>query len=542
MFSSYMAPDDRFHGNAIEINAPKIVYLTIQGSLILWKLFLGDLSSLVAADLDYDYFTKFGALEMHEKAEEEMLLRFIRNFGHVHELNIGESCHQVLCRLVAKGFNLTPNMRFPGVTYDCCDSDSSSVQFFMGSAAAMETAEEGQNRRKILKTVDGCEADRISTLPESLIVEILSRLPSTEDAIRTGALSKPWKHRWNSVTNLIFKEPDNRPTVGRKNPSSRSDFYSFVDKTLSQCRQEKLKKFKVEATYDSRFESQVNSWIRHAINCNVEEIILMFGFKLEFGDAFLFHDFFFSSSCFTHLTLQGCTMNPTGPINGKNLRNLCFSQLYIKEDSIEKILSGSPQLETLELVICCGFNRLDITSMSVKNLVFSGYINTMRLKGEDSVEINAPNILSLTIQNVIWLWKLLLLNVSSLVEANLDYKKYGRWDGTDNETEEEMLKGLILNLRHVKELKIGDNCSTVYSRMKMKGFQFLPNMKFCHAVHDLSECEYESYSEHEIETESDSEREIESDNDSEHETETDDDSEHETETDDDSERDSDSDM
>lgn len=77
------------------------------------------------------------------------------------------------------------------------------------------------------------------------------------------------------------------------------------------------------------------------------------------------------------------------------------------------------------------------------------------------IEINAPYILSLTIQDDLLLWKLLLLDVFSLVKANLDYLIEWHYETTDKEEEEEILKGLILNLRHVKELEIGSFCFKV---------------------------------------------------------------------------------
>lgn len=49
----------------------------------------------------------------------------------------------------------------------------------------------------------------------------------------------------------------------------------------------------------------------------------------------------------------------------------------------------------------------------------------------------------------------MLTNVSSLVESNLEYTNFGHWVTTPIEIEEKMLKGFILNLRQVKELKIG---------------------------------------------------------------------------------------
>ncbi|KAL4558843.1 hypothetical protein LXL04_037046 [Taraxacum kok-saghyz] len=49
-----------------------------------------------------------------------------------------------------------------------------------------------------------------------------------------------------------------------------------MDKTLAQCRQLKLKKFRVETIYDMQFESKYNDVIHQARNCNVEELDLNF--------------------------------------------------------------------------------------------------------------------------------------------------------------------------------------------------------------------------------------------------------------------------
>ncbi|GJU56002.1 F-box/LRR-repeat protein 25-like protein [Tanacetum coccineum] len=53
-------------------------------------------------------------------------------------------------------------------------------------------------------TVEDEAEDRISLLPDCLIIEILSRLPLTKDAIRTGVLSKRWQHLWPQNPNLNF--------------------------------------------------------------------------------------------------------------------------------------------------------------------------------------------------------------------------------------------------------------------------------------------------------------------------------------------------
>nr|GEX98093.1 hypothetical protein [Tanacetum cinerariifolium] len=149
--------------------------------------------------------------------------------------------------------------------------------------------------------------------------------------------------------------------------------------------------------------------------------------------------------------------------------NCSFGIIHIDEDLIQSILSGSPLLETLELNSCYGaFSQIDITSKSIKNFVFFAYPGY----GVCSMEINAPHIQSLTIQSYRWLHKFLLHDLSSLVKVKLDYKATNEEDAED-----EMLKGILLSVRHVKELKIGKQCLQVFSRLEAKGFAFPPGLR-----------------------------------------------------------------
>ncbi|KAL7597616.1 hypothetical protein Lser_V15G25888 [Lactuca serriola] len=469
----------------------------------------------------------------------------------------------------------------------------------------MEMFEERQNqpknaekRIKYQAITEKGDEDGISALPDGLLLEILSRLPYTKDAIRTGKLSKRWENLWNWVPTLIFTHLDHHLRCECfQNPNSIYDFARLVEKTLTQCRQLKLKKFKLHSYYAIRFESQFNNWIRHAISCNVEELDLEFlyrdrdaefrgainlivnilsgsplletlvleGFdgyrgieissydesevdiikinapqlkklkkfeaassefdiklelqlnnwicyvircnvkeiilklstnKFESESDFKLDQTLFTCSCLTDLTLDLCTcmVIPAGVISWKNLRNLCISYGSLDEELIENILSGSPVLETLELDLCYGYRRLNITSKSLKNLVISkywNYLNSYDVSTSDAdldgyldycigseahididiIEINAPNIQSLRIEQEIDLLKLLLVDVSSLVKANLNYT-------APKKVEEEMLKGFIMKLGHVKELKIGILCSQVVSCLQDKGFVFPSNVKF----------------------------------------------------------------
>nr|GEX79825.1 hypothetical protein [Tanacetum cinerariifolium] len=127
---------------------------------------------------------------------------------------------------------------------------------------------------------------------------------------------------------------------------------------------------------------------------------------------------------------------------------------------IEKILSGSPCLESLELIDCNGYTRIDVTSKSVKKLVFSNYDSRDPLfeYNVDHITINAPYISSLTLKGKFVLLELVLLDVSSLIKAELGYCIDPSM--FDDMTHEEILRGLLESLYHI------------YSRLKASGYKF----------------------------------------------------------------------
>nr|GEX01389.1 hypothetical protein [Tanacetum cinerariifolium] len=74
------------------------------------------------------------------------------------------------------------------------------------------------------------------------------------------------------------------------------------------------------------------------------------------------------------------------------------------------------------------------------------------------------------------LQEIVLLDLSSLVEAHLDYTDDDYGIG-DKEYKEDMLNAYIYRLRHVNELKLGLMCSEVLSHLEAKGFVDPSNIK-----------------------------------------------------------------
>ncbi|KAL4559157.1 hypothetical protein LXL04_031291 [Taraxacum kok-saghyz] len=377
--------DDSDTDDIVEINAPNILSLTIEKSILLKKLLLVNVSSLIKANLDYTSTKYKHRIRQTTPTEEEqeMLKEHIMNLSHVKELTIGFFCYKVISCLKEEGFVFPSNVKFQQDSvfrklrggkaklevHNLCIDEFSFVQFFMGessegSVADMKMLEERPNQPKIShkrikfeEIIEKGGEDGFSTLPDCLLLEILSCLPFTKDAIRTSTLSKRWEHLWTLVSTLIFTGPDQALSELPENPNSMSDFAFSVDKTLTQCRQSKLKKFKVVTYYDIRLESHYNHWILHAISCKVEELNLEFRYPGREADFRLDQSIFFINSCFTDLRLKGCMLNPTGAISWKNLRSLSVSYLHLDENLIVNILSGSPLLETLAE---CDFTKIPL--------------------------------------------------------------------------------------------------------------------------------------------------------------------------------------
>ncbi|GJV82291.1 thiamine thiazole synthase, chloroplastic-like protein [Tanacetum coccineum] len=166
------------------------------------------------------------------------------------------------------------------------------------------------------------------------------------------------------------------------------------------------------------------------------------------------------------MSLSFCRFNPpNGVISWERLESLCLSCVILDDNMIGKIISGSPCLESLELGDCHGFRRIDVTSKSVKKLVLFEYYCGVESEEDiiDCIKINAPYISSLTIKGELFLWELVLLNVSSLVEVDL---KYSISSSEFVIFAEEVFRGLLESLGHIKDITFGDHCSELLSRLK----------------------------------------------------------------------------
>ncbi|KAF9609405.1 hypothetical protein IFM89_015746 [Coptis chinensis] len=110
--------------------------------------------------------------------------------------------------------------------------------------------------------------DKISSLPEEVMVDILHRLPIRE-AVKTSLLSSSWRYRWMSMPNLVF-DARSLPAEAQKD----SDQVKFVTNALL-LHNGIISKFEVN-NFLMHGCSDVDRWILVLSRENLNHLVLVF--------------------------------------------------------------------------------------------------------------------------------------------------------------------------------------------------------------------------------------------------------------------------
>ncbi|KAL3620479.1 hypothetical protein CASFOL_035391 [Castilleja foliolosa] len=264
--------------------------------------------------------------------------------------------------------------------------------------------------------------DRLSALPDGILLHILSFLDfNLKEAVVTSVLSKRWQFLWCDLPTLNFR--DLSWDVGKTR-----EFVSFVHRTIILRSGSYLKKFEVDFLYDECYASDVNVWIRFAVKNNVKELSL-----------WLRTDRYF-------YTL------PQWPC--------------------------CPVLCSLSLHSCWGFKRLDLNSKTLRQILVHDSEDTNN--NEDLLEIFAPYLHSLNVSFSSVEKKLKLINVQSLVKADIRYTEYDNSVEVMNNSMELLEKTL-----HAKELILRGEFIEVLSELVVFGFRLPQSKRDCLVLETL---------------------------------------------------------
>ncbi|XP_057772052.1 putative F-box/FBD/LRR-repeat protein At5g22670 [Salvia miltiorrhiza] len=302
------------------------------------------------------------------------------------------------------------------------------------------------------------DEDRLSELPDSLILSILSLL-ATREVVRTTILSKRWKNRWTTVPCLHFRLPFSR---GLWVESSK-----FVSGALAQWKGANILDFTLFLSADNRLipSTDIDSWLLFAIEKQVEK--LTFGFAAKLHGAFFLPQSLYSCSSITKLSLHNCSFKIERNVQWNNLKSLKLvtwdGSRLLSGDAMNQILVGAPRLRKL---ILRSFEFTENFNFRSNSLLILQIIEC-NLKAEAELRIWAPNLSSLVISGLVCGG--CLLYVPSLITATLSFKdlsgEFGEIDREDMPPLE-MFHQVFRSIRHVE-----------YVSLEYWSIQFLVEMK-----------------------------------------------------------------
>ncbi|KAF8407778.1 hypothetical protein HHK36_006914 [Tetracentron sinense] len=219
-------------------------------------------------------------------------------------------------------------------------------------------------------------SDIISNLPDHAIETILLHLPIM-DAVRTSVLSRKWRYKWATISELVFDDKSILPT---EDGTIRIDkLVNFIDRVLLLHRGP-LHKFDLSTRFLN--DTFIDAWILFLSRTGVKELSLKFQGEKPYKVPYSF----FSCRAITCLNLFSCILKPPSVFKGFSvLKSLNLESVTLSNEVFESIISNCIALERLRLIKLNGCTHLKIRGLNLQHFCFNGELT-------DICFIDAPKL------------------------------------------------------------------------------------------------------------------------------------------------------
>ncbi|EOA25612.1 hypothetical protein CARUB_v10018960mg [Capsella rubella] len=240
--------------------------------------------------------------------------------------------------------------------------------------------------------------DRISELPEALLLQLLSSLP-TKIVIATSVLSKRWRSLWKLVPKLEF--------IYNESEGNIQKFSENVGRSLLSHKALFLESFHLKVVGGQCDDVYIGMWAGIAFARHVREFVL--DLERFYGKPVSFPSSLFCFDKVETLKLKSyILLDVPSPVSMKSLRTLHLESVVYKDDkSVRNLFSSCPNLEDL--------------APSLKTLSIRDPTSGRETGG---YAINAPSLRYLEIDCLRGYQFCLIQNASELVEANIKNVSY----------------------------------------------------------------------------------------------------------------------
>ncbi|KAJ4907713.1 putative FBD-associated F-box protein [Raphanus sativus] len=264
--------------------------------------------------------------------------------------------------------------------------------------------------------------DKISQLPDELLLKILAMLPTMKDVVETMLLSKRWQFLWMMVPRIKYEDSYKNPKYG--------SFSLFVDRSFFRHEAPVIEAlyFKLGSICGSE---DIQAWMRSADKRCVRELIIKIDTFTNKGPVLLPWSLY-SGGCSMLVTLKLINAvivdDSASPISFPSLRTLSLESMkYPSGEFVKKLLSNCHVLENLVVEQCEADNVIIFTVIvpSLKSLVLKTLENKLGTDVPGFV-IDAPSLENFDIFHFTGFCTF-ENNMSKIVEAKLVLNTWKLW-------------------------------------------------------------------------------------------------------------------
>ncbi|XP_021740206.1 F-box/FBD/LRR-repeat protein At5g56420-like [Chenopodium quinoa] len=212
--------------------------------------------------------------------------------------------------------------------------------------------------------------DRLSELPDDILVHILSFLPIL-DAVRT-VLIRRFGNLWTLVSSLNFRDseflkPENWPNGAIESDEQGLRFGRFVRNVLKLHKRFPVNKFLLHF-YDIDVgddDKEIKSWVSFAIKRQVKELNIQFDYD---SNDYILPRCVFKSPFLVKLKLVRCDIEGLSRVQMGSLRKLSLNYVKVSNEMFKKVIFGCPCLQELVLMYVDELEELQFTAPNIKKL------------------------------------------------------------------------------------------------------------------------------------------------------------------------------
>jgi hypothetical protein len=202
---------------------------------------------------------------------------------------------------------------------------------------------------------DGGGVDHISALPDAVLDEIITLLP-TKDGGRTRILASRWRHLWRSAPlNLECRDLGQLAVV-------------LVSHILSSHQGPGRRFCITQGSIIYTSATTMDAWLRSAALDNLQELDVWYGPHRPLSASTLRF-----SNTLRVFTIGGCDLayNTGQPLHFPMLKQLGIEHVSVSDHSLHSLIASCPILECLFIKYSVGFSSIRINSPSIKSVAIS---------------------------------------------------------------------------------------------------------------------------------------------------------------------------